>query len=312
MVPNTRKGVLNDNFVECSCCKIKFHLICLKMKKADLRTNYFCVNCLQKSNFTFEMAKMNKSLKESNINTTGLDLNNFEVLCHEHMEKIWPFLKDRIQKIICEGTSELLEKIQKLETEVCELHHQQYTMNQQQQFKSRACNIVIRGVEDSLGADKKIVKIIAAKIDFDLKEEDIVSVWTAKNQNNSNDNASQRSIKRSSTLIVTFKDLMVKTNFLRIFSKAIRGGLNLDMSLFGLNDDNKYNKIYIGHHFDRNTLGIYLKVRKLKKERSISFYNVIKGQVFIKINDGDNLIHVQSFSDLVKMLPNCLLPTTNV
>lgn len=306
-VANTRKSGFGENSVECTCCKIRFHLSCLKMKKTDIRSNYFCVNCLKISNFSFEMAKVNKSLNENNIDASGSDLHNFEALCHEHMDRIWPFLQERIQKVICESTSELLGKIQKLETEVGEMHKQQHFMQQKQQCRSRACNVVIRGVESSVAADKEIVKIIASKIKFDLKEEEIISIWSSKNININTDN-SQRSIKRNPLFIVTFSDVMVKTGFLRAFSKAIRGGLNLDMSLFGPNDDSIYKKIYIGHHFDRDTLGIFLKVRKLKKECSISFYSVIKGQIFVKINDGDHLKHIQSILDLNKLLPNCQIP----
>lgn len=70
------------------------------------------------------------------------------------------------------------------------------------------------------------------------------------------------------------------------------------MTLFQDDPAGSHIKIFASEHLDRKTLSIYLYARKLKKKNLISYYGIRNGMVYIRKTDKDDLIDIQSSTDL--------------
>lgn len=297
-VCNKKKGPQSKrNWIECTCCKMGFHIICVNMQKVKLKTNYFCMICLNDSNFSNESAKLNKSLVESSKDLGELNSDEFDLLCSAHMEKLWPYIKDKIENIIEEKNAYLSERVKILETKLEDLHQEQQQQRQQQQINLRANNIIIRGVPVVVGvSDSKILELIAKKVGFALSDGDVVSMRRFKGV--------QEGRSNPPIIMVSFSNSQVKSNFLKTFFIAIRNKVAIDMTLFeGAGVTGCVDKIYVSEHLDKGTLNIYVKARKMCKLRLISHCISRNNGVFIKINDNDKFRKINSLTELDFLYP---------
>lgn len=287
-------------WIQCTCCKVKFHLICVNMESVKLKTNYFCMACLNDSNFSKESAKLNKSLMEEiSKDLSKIDSDDFDLLCSTHIEKLWPYIKNKTEDIINEKTEFFAERIKILEAKLDNLHQEQQWQRQQQQINLRANNIIIRGVPVSVGiSDFKIIEVIAKKVGFVLSDGDVISMRRFKSVHDGKSNPP--------IIMVSFNNSQVKSQFLKTFFTAIRNKIAVDMKLFdeagvtGCTD-----RIYVSEHLDRGTLNISVKARKMYKLGLISHFISRNDGVFIKLSGNDKFSRINSLNELD------LLCTTN-
>lgn len=288
-----KKGKTID-WVECNCCEGWFHLFCLKIAKSDMKKNYFCASCLRDSNHITELAKVQKSFSESSVNTKGLDIQAIEQLIKDHLDRKWPDLNDKVQSEIQNNISPVLVRLQQLEASVIDLQKQHHQLR----LKTLECNIVIRGVDYNVSVeDNGVIDVIARKIGFVLSKNDVVSIRRINNTV-SNNNRNLAPQNKSPFIIVSFRDVFIKSNFLSCFFSAIKKGSSIDMSLFEAGTNSNSRKIFIGEHLDKCTLGIYLKSRRLKKMGLIWLYRLQNNSVYIKVKENDPLTIIQSAFEL--------------
>lgn len=290
------KKTEEDEWVQCDCCNGWYHLYCIKMEDmsdSDKKKNYFCPKCLNNSNFATEVNKLNTS------RTNSLDTSKPEVwtdeLIKQQMEIIWPYLRDDIEKTVDAKTQHLADQIAELRISVNRLETQLLRL-QQQQNNSRSNNVVIRGVVENVDINNiDIIQIIAKKINFSLQKDDITSMKRVQPR------AGGSNKLKPSTIIATFKTTNIRNNFLKCFFAAIKDKLNIDMSIIdaqSMNEEGKFNRIYVSEHLDRDTLHIYLLAKKLNKAGKISNVQLRNACVFVCVKKDDMPTHVMSCDQL--------------
>lgn len=282
-------GARRDNGINCTCCGTWYHLYCVKMSKALKKKNYFCLKCLNDSNFATEAVKLNKSLTETSSDIDELSAEKFEAVCREHIEKIWPFIGKKVHNVIQDNIKLLYERIKELEKKIESLDQGLVLQQQLQLINSRANNIVIRGIHAKVGnVDVNIVKSIADRIGFELANGDVTSV---KRIGKPADNKR----RDPAIILVSFRDSQLKSSFLKSFFTAIGKKVDVNMGLF---IDGCTDKIYVSEHLDRGNLKIYLSARKLIRLGIISKCLLRNGLVYVKNKVNDSMILVKSISEL--------------
>lgn len=300
VAPNSSAKV--DDWVECSCCSLRFHMHCVNLKPASAKKNFFCPDCIKESNFNAETATANvkKALIDSGdfLKLDADNIANFDAVIKSHVEKIWPFFNDKVQAAVINSTSQLVQRVNNLEALVAELNQKQQWLKNELQIGSRANNIVIRGVADNVHIDD-IIGIISKLIGFNFRPGDVTSIRRiSKAVNNKK--------FPCSIIIASFRDHITKYDFLKCFFQAIKRKVDVNMGLFLVDgcSGSTTEKVFISEHLDRATLNIFMKARKLKSLNLISYYILRKGFVFVKIRDNDELQQVKTIDQLDVLFPS--------
>lgn len=318
-------GDSSDNWIKCFTCKKWHHKYCIGLHNTQfVKKYYYCMMCLQNSNFSIEFARLTQSITQTAPelivsadkanDLSNLDTNTLETLCKDHMKIIWPYLKDQVQDVINKTISplftqngHLLKRVEQLEDQIDEM-----------QRKQRDKNIIIRGVPaDFPIVDNSIVFKLASSINLKLQIHDVTSIqrlYTKNYYQLSSQHSKEKSNENSPLIMVSFINPIVKMNFMLYYFNALKRGVFIGSDLLRNNSDPSNNlisnnqsaktqpsRIYVGEHLDKHTLNIFLKLRRLKNNKLIHSFNTKQGKAYVKVSESDKFRLIDSVDAIAKL-----------
>lgn len=325
----------NDIPIHCQTCKKWYHKFCTglnntKFEDAKAQKYYYCLNCLQNSNFTIEFARLSQSINQTLPGQTAdeesidgatdfnsLDVDSLEAMCKDHMKRIWPFLKDQVQDIIninmapiCTSNDNLLKRVEQLERHIDEIHR-----------KQRHKNVIIRGVpEDIPIVGNSLAFKLGSSINFELQDRDVTSVQRLRNKkHNQQTNHQNNSVpnKNPPLILISFTNPSIKMNFMKQYFNAMKKGIFIQRNILFNNSSRSISgnppsklgtsRIFIGEHLDRSTLSIILRLRRLKHNKLITNFNTKLGKAYVKVEENDQFKIMDSMDAVTKLEEKILL-----
>lgn len=265
------KSILNNDYVECSNCKNKFHLNCTDGKTRNGKNNYKCINCRLPENDTI----MNML---SNIQG---EVKKIDSICSQLTEMDKKFTANLV---------DVNDRLSVVERENVLLKGRLSSLEQ----RSRIDNVELSGVPFTKNENVSAILLkLATIIGFSLAPNDILIAHRVPTYiSNAPPN-----------IVAHLRDRRLRANFISKYKEFAKSTQHKRPCVHDFFNGNNYSRVYLNEHLCPEMKKLRGKVKSLADKSGFKMVWVDEGRIKVRKAPGSEVIIIRDELDLDKLQP---------
>lgn len=316
----------NAHRANCSRCDAHFHFKCINLAKeefAKIKSKWLCTICTE----TVEVDRMGP-IKSGIADKSGLSvpdktIDTGEVSMKDLMRELIVF-KTEIKQTNLDMTNSLnsysewivengkkidlaTSKILELTTEISNLRQENVNLKKNVHELTVKVNTLEQAAKDNVleihgvpfKADENLLEIVgklSEVVGFEFSENMVDNCYRYKSREDAKSKKSKDATDRPGGIVVKF----VRKIDMDLFVKKLREKRNVNTRHLGFMDGQS-NPVYVNNSLTQWKRQLFNSAKKAKAEKQYTYLWVRSGRIFMRKNQGDRFVPIDSEEDIAKL-----------